>query len=153
MLNVLRAISLCAIAITLTAAAPAKPSFALLLTGGSASEKYRAYADAALIKALRARGFLGDRSSDPAGDLSVLGPAICASTGVQLLFGSTLAVEVQPDREVVQWAMAKIDVAGYDCVAGRSLGVTSSSGASFRWNWAVDQSVDAALKNITRGVI
>ena len=63
MLNVLRAISLGAIAITLLASAPAKPSFALLLTGGSASEKHRAYADGALIKALRARGFVGDAES------------------------------------------------------------------------------------------
>jgi len=90
---------------------------------------------------------VGDASSDPAGDLSVLGPAICAATGVQLLFGSTLTVEVEPDREVFQWATAKIDIAGYDCAAGRSLGVSSASGAAVHWNWAVDQSVDAALKN------
>jgi len=153
MLTILRSISLGAIAITLMASSPAKPSFALLLTGGSASAKVRAYADAAIIKGLRARSFVGDASSDPAGDLSVLGPAICAATGVDLLFGGRLTVDVQADREVNQWATANIDVGGYDCLAGRSLGVTSASGASFHWNWAVDQSVDAALKNLTRGVI
>jgi len=147
MLNAMRAISLGAIAITLAASAPARPSFAVLLPGGSANEEYRAYADEAIVKELRARGFVGDASSDPTGDLAVLGPAICAASGVQLLFGSHLTVEVQQDREVFQWAMAKIDIAAYDYVAERSLGVTSASGASFHWNWAVDQSVDAALKN------
>lgn len=151
MLNTMRAISLGAIAITLMAAAPAAPSFALLLTGGSANEKYRAYADAAMVKELRARGFVGDASGDPAGDLSILGPAICAATGVQLLFGGRLAVEIQPDREVYQWATAKIDIASYDCTSGRSLGVTSASGATFHWNWAIDQAVAAALKS-SKGV-
>ena len=146
MLTILRSISFGAIAITLMASAPAKPSFALLLTGGSASAKVRAYADAAIIKELRARSFVGDASSDPAGDLTVLGPAICAATGVDMLFGGKLTVDVQSDREVFQWATANIDFAGYDCNAGRSLGVSSSSGASFHWNWAVDQAVAAALK-------
>jgi hypothetical protein len=129
------------------AAAPTVPSFALLLTGGSANQKYRAYADAAIVKELRARGFVGDASSDPAGDLALLGPAICASTGVQLLFGGKLAVDIQSDREVFQWATAKVDLAGYDCASGRSLGVTSSSEGSFHWTWAVDQAVAAAIKS------
>lgn len=151
MLNVLRTMSLCAIAITLMAASLPKPSFVLLLTGGSASAKYRTYADAAIVKGLRARGLIGDASSDPAGDLSILGPSICAATGVDLLFGSTLAVEVRPDREVNQWATANIDIATFDCVADRSLGVSSAGGGSFHGNWAVDQSVEAALRN-SKGV-
>jgi hypothetical protein len=149
----LRALSLCAIAtalmVTSTAAAPNTstiPSFAVLLSRGSASESDRAYADAAIVKELRARGFVADLLNDPAGDLSILGPALCASTGVKLLLGSTVTIDIQPDREINQWATAKIDVAGYDCSNGRSLGTNSASAATYNWNWAVDQAVAAALK-------
>ena len=85
-----------------------------------------------------------------AGDLSILGPAICASTGVKLLLGSTVAIDIQPDREINQWATAKIDVTSYDCAEGRTLGTSSGSAATYNWNWAVDQAVGLALKALPR---
>jgi TolB-like protein len=129
-----------------TASGSTRPSFAVLLTRGDASENDRAYADAAIVKALRAHGFVADLLSDPAGDLAILGPAICATTGVQLLLGGTVSIGVQPDREINQWATARLDLAAYDCTAGRSLRVNSGSAATYNWNWAVDQAVAVALK-------
>jgi hypothetical protein len=127
-----------------------RPLFAVLLSRGDASENERAYADAAIVKTLRAHGFVADLLSDPAGDLAILGPAICATAGVQFLLGGTVSIGVQPDREINQWATAKLDLAGYDCVAGRSLRVNSGSGATYNWNWAVDQAVAVALKPLIR---
>jgi hypothetical protein len=124
----------------------ARPSFAVLLTRGDASENDRAYADAAIVKALRAHGFVADLLNDPAGDLAILGPAICATTGVRFLIGGAVSIGVQPDREINQWATAKLDLAAYDCAAGRSLRANSGSGATYNWNWAVDQAVAVALK-------
>jgi TolB-like protein len=129
-----------------TAPASAPPSFAVLLTGGSASEQDRAYADAAIVKVLRGRGFVADLLNDPSGDLSILGPAICASTGAKVLLGGNVAIDIQPDREINQWATAKLDLAGYDCQKGRSLGEHSAISEAFNWNWAVDQSVAVTLK-------
>ncbi len=130
------------------AVAPASPSFAVLLTGGSASEKDRAYADAAIVKALRGRGFVADVLNDPSGDLSILGPAICASTGAKMLLGGSVAIDIQPDREINQWATAKLNLEGYDCVKGRSLGEHSAITEAFNWNWAVDQAVAVALRSV-----
>jgi hypothetical protein len=129
---------------------PVKPSFAVLLTGGNAAENDRAYADSAIVNALRARGLEADLIDDPEGDLSILGPAICASTGARLLLGGTLALEMMPDREINQWATAKIDVAGYDCSKNRHLGVNSGSAGTYNSKWSIDQSVAAALKNFAR---
>jgi hypothetical protein len=152
MLYTLRALSIYVIAIALmtpsASAEPTRPSVAVLLTRGEAGESNRAYADAAIVKALRARGILADLLSDRSGDLAILGPAICATTGVQLLIGGTIAIGVQPDREINQWATARLDLAAYDCAAGRSLRMSSGSGATYNWNWAVDQAVAAALKSI-----
>jgi hypothetical protein len=128
------------------AVAPPIPSFAILLTGGSASEKDRAYTDAAIVKTLRGRGFVADLLNDPSGDLSVLGPAICASTGAKVLLGGNVVIDVQPDREINQWATAKLDLSGYDCTKGRSLGEHSAISEAFNWNWAVDQAVAVTLK-------
>jgi TolB-like protein len=130
------------------AVAPANPSFAILLTGGSASEKDRAYADAAIVKALRGRGFVADVLNDPSGDLSILGPAICASTGAKMLLGGSVAIDIQPDREINQWATAKLNLDSYDCVQGRSLGEHSAITEAFNWNWAVDQAVAVALRSV-----
>lgn len=130
------------------AVASSIPSYAVLLTGGSASEKDRSYADAAIVKALRGRGFVADVLNDPSGDLSILGPAICASTGAQVLLGGNVAIDVQPDREINQWARAKLDMSAYDCVTGRPLGEHSAISEAFNWNWAVDQAVAVALKSI-----
>lgn len=130
------------------ASKPADPSrsFAVLLTGGSASSRNRAYADTAIVKALRARGFFADLLSDPVGDLSILGPALCAASGAGKLVGGKMSVEIQPDREINQWATADFDMTVYDCVANRTLGSHSGSGAAFNWNWAVDQAVSGALR-------
>jgi hypothetical protein len=128
--------------------ASVRPTYAVLLTGGSASERNRAYADGAVVKALRARGYVADLLNDPVGDLAILGPAICASTGVKVLLGGKVAIEIQSDREINQWATATIDMARYDCVAGRSLSVLSADAATYNWNWAVDQAVAAVLKNV-----
>jgi TolB-like protein len=136
---------------TAPASAPASRSFAVLLTGGSASEKRRAYADAAIVKALKTHGFVGDVLNDPSGDLSIIGPAICASTGAQLLLGGDVAIDIQPDREISQWATANFDLSAYDCVKGRSLGEHSAISEAFNWNWAVDQAVAVALKNLAYG--
>jgi hypothetical protein len=123
-----------------------KPTYAVLLTGGTASEKNRAYADAAMVKALRAHGYIADVIYDPVGDLTILGPAICASTGAKVLLGGQIAVQIQPDREINQWATATLDVASYDCGASRTRAVRSGTGATYNWNWAVDQAVAEALK-------
>jgi len=133
------------------ASAPGSRSFAVLLTGGSASETRRAYADAAIVKALQNHGFVGDVLNDPSGDLSIIGPAICAATGAQLLLGGDVAIDIQPDREINQWATAKFDLSAYDCVKGRSLGQHSAISEAFNWNWAVDQAVAVALKNLAYG--
>jgi TolB-like protein len=133
------------------AVAPTNPSFAVLLTGGTASEKDRAYADAAIVKTLRGRGFVADVLSDPSGDLSVLGPAICASTGVMVLLGGNVMVDVQPDREINQWATAKLDLSAYDCSTGRPLSEHSAVSEAFNWNWAVDQAVAVALRSFAAG--
>jgi hypothetical protein len=125
-----------------------KPTYAVLLTGGTASEKNRAYADAAIVKALRARGYLADAIYDPVGDLTILGPAICAATGAKVLLGGRIAIQIQPDREINQWATATLDVASYDCSASRALAVRSGTGATYNWNWAVDQAVADALKSV-----
>jgi hypothetical protein len=150
MLYALRTVSVCMIAIalmTLSASAePTRPSVAVLLTRGEAGENNRVYADAAIVKALRAHGFIADLLSDPAGNLAILGPAICATTGVRLLIGGAVSISIQPDREINQWATAKLDLDTYDCAAGRSLGVSSGSSATYNWNWAVDQAVAVALK-------
>jgi TolB-like protein len=130
------------------AIASGTPSFAVLLMGGTASERDRAYADAAIVKALRGRGFVADLLNDPSGDLSVLGPAICASTGAQMLLGGSVAINIQPDREINQWATAKIDLAGYDCTEGRALPEHSAISEAFNWNWAVDQAVAVTLKRL-----
>jgi len=143
-----------------TSAASTNPTFAVLLTGGTASEKDRAYADSAIVKTLRGRGFVADVLNDPAGDLSLLGPAICASTGVKVLLGGVVAVDVQPDREINQWATAKLDLSAYDCSKGRLLNEHSAVSEAFNWNWAVDQAVAVALRsfgvdappNVARGV-
>jgi hypothetical protein len=124
------------------------PSFAVLLTGGSASENDRAYADAAIVKALRARGFVADSLNDPSGDLALLGPALCAATGAKQLLGGSVALEIQPDREINQWATATLRLDGYDCEHSHSLGTRSSSAGAFNWDWAIDQAVAAALKNV-----
>jgi TolB-like protein len=128
--------------------APANPSFAVLLTGGTASEKDRAYADAAIVKVLRSRGFVADVLNDPSGDLSILGPAICASTGAKTLLGGNVAIDIQPDREINQWATAKLSLDSYDCVKGHSLGEHSAITEAFNWNWAVDQAVAVALRSV-----
>jgi TolB-like protein len=130
------------------AIASGTPSFAVLLMGGTASERNRAYADAAIVKTLRGRGFVADLLNDPSGDLSVLGPAICASTGATMLLGGSVAINVQPDREINQWATAKLDLAGYDCTQGRALPEHSAISEAFNWNWAVDQAVAATLKRL-----
>lgn len=127
-------------------AALGKPSFAVLLTGGTSSESDRAYTDAAIMKALRARGFDADLLDEPEGDLSILGPAICASTGARLLLGGTVAVETMEDREINQWATAEIQLSDYDCSAQRVRGVNSGSGATYNLSWAIDRAVDAALR-------
>jgi hypothetical protein len=150
MQNVLRALALCAIAITLTAASPSRPSFAVLFTAGPAGENERSYADAAIVNDLRSRGFVADLADDPQGNLAILGPAICASTGVDRLLGGKLSVDVMPDREINQWATAKIDIAAYDCIANRYLGLNSGSAGTFNVRWAIDRSIAAALKNFAR---
>jgi hypothetical protein len=152
MQHTLRAISLGLTAIVLMAASasatPAIPSFAVLLPRGHVSENNRTYTSEALVKALRARGFIADVISDPAGDAAILGPAMCASAGVNVLLGSTVAIEIQPDREINQWATAKIDLSGFDCTKGRTLGASSGSAGNYNWNWAVDQAVADALKHL-----
>jgi hypothetical protein len=125
-------------------------SYAVLLTGGNESQKMRSYADAAIIKALRARGAEAVLLDDPVGDLSVLGPALCASTGERVLLGGTVAVNVMPDREINQWAEAKIDLSTYDCATHLKLESHSGDGATYNWTWAVDQAVDGALRAVAR---
>jgi hypothetical protein len=152
MQHTLRALALGLTAIVLAAAsAPAAqpvPSFAVLLTRGNASAGHRSYTGAAIVKALRARGFIADALDDPSGDPAILGPATCASAGVSVLLDSTVAIDIQPDREINQWATAKVDLAGYNCITGRPLEATSGSAASYNWNWAVDQAVAAAIKHV-----
>jgi hypothetical protein len=127
--------------------APERPSFAVLLTGGSASERDRAYADTAIVKTLRGRGFVADVLNDPSGDLSILGPAICASTGAKVLLAGNVTIVIQPDREINQWATAKLDMSGYDCTNGHPLGGHSAISEAFNWNWAVDKAVAVALRS------
>jgi hypothetical protein len=127
----------------------ARPSFAVLLIGGKAAESERSYANIAIVKALRARGLIADEYADPSGDFAVLGPAICASTGVRVLLGGSVAVERMDDREINQWATADVDVTGFDCTANRVLVTRSASTATYDWKWAVDRAVAVALKNYT----
>jgi hypothetical protein len=137
---------------TATATAPrdaaVKPSFAILETAGDASQGERSYADSEIAKVLRMRGFEAVLLNDPVGDLSILGPALCASSGLKLLLGGTIEVKTMPDREINQWATAKIDLNGYDCIKGRALAVNSGSGATYNWNWALDQAIADAMKKI-----
>jgi hypothetical protein len=139
-------------AATATAPAPhdaaVKPSFAILETAGDASPGERSYADAEIAKVLRMRGFEAVLLNDPVGDLSILGPALCASSGLKLLLGGTIEVKTMPDREINQWATAKIDLNGYDCIKGRALAENSGSGATYNWNWALDQAITDAMKKI-----
>jgi hypothetical protein len=153
MQDILRVLCCWAMAIALTtprASAAPTPTVLVLLARGAASESDRAYADSAIVKALRGHGFIADLLNDPSGDLAILGPALCASTGVTLLLGSTVAVNIQPDREINQWATAKIDVAGYDCGTGRSVAASTGSAATYNWNWALDQAVATALQPLVR---
>jgi hypothetical protein len=134
-----------------TAAARAvKPSYAVLLTGGPASQSMRSYTDTSIIKALRGRGAEAVLLDDPVGDLSVLGPALCASTGERVLLGGTVALQIMPDREINQWAEAKIQLTAYDCAKQLKRESRSGDGATYNWTWAVDQAVDGAIKAVAR---
>jgi hypothetical protein len=127
-----------------------KASYAVLLTGGPASRSMRSHADTAIIKALRGRGAEAVLLDDPVGDLSVLGPALCASTGEKVLLGGTVGLQIMPDREINQWAEAKIELTAYDCAKHVKHESCSGDGATYNWTWAVDQAVDGAVKAVAR---
>jgi len=155
MRNALRALTFFALAVTLIArsaiAAPAAPSFAVLSIGGTAAENERHYTDTAIVKALRSRGFIADEVDDPAGDFAVLGPAICASTGVGVLVGGMVAVERMDDREINQWATANLELTSYDCATNHVLAPHAAIAATYEWKWAVDRAIAVALKNVVPG--
>jgi hypothetical protein len=130
--------------------AAAKPSFAVLLIGGKAAENDRNYTDTAIVKTLRSRGFIADEFDDPAGDFAILGPAICASTGVGVLLGGTVAVERMDDREINQWATADLELTAYNCMTNHVLDPRVARAATYNWKWAVDNAVAVVLKSYTR---
>jgi hypothetical protein len=132
-------------------ASVAKPSFAVLLIGGKATENDRYYTDTAIVKTLRSRGFIADAFDDPAGDFAVLGPAICASTGVGVLLGGALVVERMDDREINQWATADLELTAYDCATNHVLEPRAAVAATYNWKWAVDRAIAVALKNYVPG--
>jgi hypothetical protein len=132
-------------AVTATSAL-AKRSFAVLLIGGKAAENDRRYADTAIVKALRSGGFIADEFDDPSGDFAVLGPAICASTGVDVLLGGAVAIERMDDREINQWATANLELTAFDCVTDRVLAPHAALAATYNWKWSVDRAASAALK-------
>jgi hypothetical protein len=123
-----------------------KRSFAVLLIGGKAAENDRRYADTAIVKALRTSGFVADEFDDPSGDFAVLGPAICASTGVDVLLGGAVAIERMDDREINQWATANLELTAFDCVTGRVVEPHEALAATYNWKWSVDRAVSVALK-------
>jgi hypothetical protein len=148
---VMRALTFFALAAILIArsavAAPAAPSFAVLRIGGKAAENERNYTDTAIVKTLRSRGFVADEVDDPEGDFAVLGPAICASTGVGVLLGGTVAVERMDDREINQWATANLELTAYDCATNRVLAPHAAIAATYEWKWAIDRAITVALRN------
>lgn len=132
-------------------ASSTKASVAVLRVGGSSSEDGKAYAGAAIVAAMHARGVDAILSDEPADDLPILGPTICASTGAKLLLGAALVIRTEKDHQFGPWSTAKLDLAGYDCINDRDLGVKSRTAANFGWRWAVDQAASATLKDYTSG--
>lgn len=133
-----------ALPVALPAAVPA--TIAVLRAAGSASDDGKTYANAAIVAALRARGSDAASFAEPADELPILGPTLCASTGSKVVLGPTISIATDRDHLYGPWSTATINVIGYDCVRRRPLSVRSGTAGGYRWRWAIDQAADQIMK-------
>lgn len=125
---------------------PTGPKIAVLQLGGPANPSYRAYAELALVKALRDRGYNAALAGETTQKLALLGTLVCAKTGAAALIGGSVDATAG-DPAQGAWTTAKVALTRYDCASNHVVGhAPAKPMTGWRWQAAIDDAIAASLK-------